>query len=882
MDDLFLIDVSGFIYRAYFAIQGMSSRQGEATAALFGFIRSYFKLTTQFQPKHLVAIFDGPKSKESRTKLYAAYKAHRQVTPPDLIAQILEAEQFCHLMGIPTLSLPGVEADDTIASCVAWARPHAQKIYVCTSDKDLAQLVDAKVNLLNQFKENLIIDEAKAAEQWGVPPSQMVDYLAIVGDTSDNIPGISGFGPKTTVELLKKYGSLEKILAAAHEIGGKKGETLIQEKEAALLCYKLVSLDYALPVPKESDFYALKKPDWHVVRDFFQKKDFLSLLKIIPEEHAPEEDGCHYHTIEDESALDELIHNLSKEKEVCLDTETKGQHPITAEMVGIGFGVTAAHAYYIPLNGKIPRDTIIRKLKPLLEGPAAFYGHNIKFDRHILENEGIHLRHICFDTILASYLLNAHERRHNLDDLSLQYFGKKKIDILSLIGTGKKQITMDLVPIEKVAPYCCEDVEYTLKLKQVLQKELKKRGIDHLLYDIELPLISILADMERRGMYVDVPFLKHLSVDIAKDIQHAASEVFRLAGEEFNINSPKQLGDILFTKLGLPVGRKGKTAPSTGAEILEALAIDFPIAQKILDYRSLEKLRSTYIDTLPEQVNPKTGRIHCTFNQSVAATGRLACQDPNLQNIPVRTPLGKKIREAFRPQEAGWSYVSFDYSQIELRLLAHLTEDEGLLSAFEQGVDVHAYTASTLFEVPMDRVTEEQRRRAKAVNFGVIYGQQAFGLSQGLGISMKDAAAFIEQYYIRYPRVKSYIEHAKNLARRSGKAVTLTGRERLIPEINSTNAFLRAAAERLAINTPLQGTAADIIKIAMLKCARWLEKEKLRSMMILQIHDELIFEAPDEEVEILKTGITPNMEEVFELKVPLTVQISVGKNWKEC
>jgi DNA polymerase-1 len=860
----------------------MSSRQGESTAALFGFIRSYFKLTSQFNPKHLVAIFDGQKSKESRTKLFAAYKAHREITPPDLIAQILEAEHFCRLMGIPTLALPGVEADDTIGACVTWAHERAKKIYVCTSDKDLAQLVDEKVVLLNQFKENLIIDEAGVEAQWGVKPSQMVDYLSIVGDTSDNIPGISGFGPKTAVELLKKYGSLEKILNSAEEIGGKKTETLVREKETALLCQKLVSLDRNVPIPHEGDFYALKKPDWAAVRDFFQKKDFLSLLKTIPEEPSPETSTCHYHTIEDEKALDELIHMLSHEKEVCLDTETKGQHPITAEMVGIGFAKEADAAYYIPLNGSIPRETIIKKLKPLLEGHVAFYGHNIKFDRHILENDGIHLRNICFDTILASYLLNAHERRHNLDDLSLQYFGKKKIDILSLIGTGRKQITMDQVPIEQVAPYCCEDVEYTLKLKKVLSKELKTRGIDHLLYDIELPLIPILSGMERRGVYVDVPFLKHLSVDIAKDIAHAEEEVYTLAGERFNINSPKQLGDILFTKLGLPSGRRGKTAPSTGAEILEALAIDFPIAQKILDYRSLEKLRSTYIDTLPSEVNPKTGRIHCTFNQSVAATGRLACQDPNLQNIPVRTTLGKKIREAFRPQETGWSYVSFDYSQIELRLMAHLTEDEGLLAAFEQGVDIHAYTASTLFGIPMSEVTDEQRRSAKAVNFGVIYGQQAFGLSQGLGISMKDAAKFIEQYYIRYPRVKNYIEHAKNLARKSGKAVTLTGRERLIPEINSSNSFLRAAAERLAINTPLQGTAADIIKIAMLKCSRWLDREKLQSAMILQIHDELIFEAPDEEVEILKKGITPNMEEVFELKVPLTVQISVGKNWKEC
>ena len=572
-----------------------------------------------------------------------------------------------------------------------------------------------------------------------------------------------------------------------------------------------------------------------------------------------------------------------KHKEICFDTETTSENPLRAELVGIGLGAEKGNAFYVPLNGSLNKTIILEKLKPFFESDAlSFFGHNVKYDCHILLNVGINVKNFSFDTILASYILHAHQRRHSLDELSLEHFGKKKIAISDLIGKGKKAITMAEVPIGAVSEYCCEDIEYTFKLKQFLAKEIKERNLEHLLFDIELPLSRVLMKMERKGMFVDVEYLKELSLDIAKEISKLEEHIYSLAGVTFNINSPKQLSDVLFQKLKIPPQKRGKTAPSTSAEVLESLSAEYPIAQKILEYRSLEKLRSTYIDALPHEVNPKTHRIHCSFNQSVAATGRLSCQNPNLQNIPVRTEEGRKVRQAFHPQEKGYSYISFDYSQVELRLLAHLSGDENLIKAFTDDVDVHAFTAAEIFNVPLTDVTNEMRQKAKAVNFGVIYGQQAFGLSKELQIPVKDAAHFINLYFARYKRVKEFIEHTKDLARKSHRAVTLTGRERMIPEINSTNLMLKSAAERLAINTPLQGTAADIIKIAMIRIDSWLAEKQMKSSMVLQIHDELIFEALDSELDVLQEGVKSRMEGVFELKVPLTVQISIGKNWKEC
>ena len=563
--------------------------------------------------------------------------------------------------------------------------------------------------------------------------------------------------------------------------------------------------------------------------------------------------------------------------------ETTHIRPLLAKLVGVGFCFKEGEAYYVPVNGRLGHERVLKALHPLFANPTlGFYGQNIKYDLHVLASEGIGVPNVCFDTILASYLLNTASRRHSLDSLALQYFGKVKTPIKTLIGRGKKEISMDKVPIQQVSDYCCEDVDYTFRLKQIFEKELKKRKLDGLLFDLELPLMTVLAKMERAGMYLDVDRITPISKELYKDRAHLKKEIYKLAGEEFNISSPKQLSHILFEKLGIKPLKKTATGHSTRAEVLETLAKEYPIAERILEYRILDKLLSTYIDTLPGEVNPETGRIHPTFNQSGTTTGRLACQDPNLQNIPVRSEQGRRIREAFRPQKRGWSLLAADYSQVELRLLAHLSEDPRLIKAFKHGEDIHTYTASLVFNVPIDKVTKVQRQQTKAINFGIIYGQQAYGLSQQLHIDVREAADFIEAYFDRYPDVFAFIETCIKEAHKTGKTITMIGRERDIPEINSNNAIVRNASERLAINTPLQGSAADMIKLAMLDIDAKLKKGKMQSIMILQVHDELIFEAPDEELKELKSLVKEAMEHVFSLKVPIVVNLAVGKNWGEC
>lgn len=878
---LYLIDASGFIYRAYFAIQGLSSKQGESTGALYGFIRSYLRLVEQVQPKYIAAIFDAEGNKESRLKIYSEYKAHRKPTPQELIDQILQAQEFCRLAGIPLLAVPGVEADDTIGSVATWAKAQNLDVFICTSDKDMAQLVDDKIKIIQLHKDNLLIDADKAMELYGVAPKQMRDYLAIIGDTSDNVPGISGFGPKTAIGLLNQYGTLENILAAADEIGGKKGQTLKEQKEIALMSQKLVSIDNEVPFPKDIATFELGAIDKPKLWQFLHEKNFNSLLKIAGQQEPANETA--YHTINTQEELDALVKTLENESTICLDTETTDTHPLRAELVGIGLAAKEQDAYYIPLNSALPRSQVLGTLKPFFENSArGFYGHNIKYDLHVMSRAKIDVASVVGDTILSSYLLNAHLRKHSLDELSLTYLGKKKIETQELLGKGKQQITMDMVPIAKVSEYCCEDVACTLKLKALLDGEIAKRGLQTLLETVELPLLVVLKKMEATGIYVEASVLKELSIVVKQQIDTLQEEIYQMAGEPFNLNSPKQLSEILFDKLGIRSMKKGRTMPSTSADVLEGLADEYPIAKKILEYRTLEKLRSTYLEILPQEIHPETGRIHCTFNQSVAATGRLSSQDPNLQNIPVRSELGLKIRSAFRPQNADWSFLSADYSQIELRILAHVSEDEGLLNAFHNNMDVHAYTASEIFHVPLELVSDEMRHQAKAVNFGVIYGQQAFGLSKALGIPMSAAHTFIEAYFRRYKGIKAYIENAKEQAKIAGKAVSLTGRERLLPDINSSNGQLRTQAERLAVNTPFQATAADIIKMAMIEIDRYLTENKMKSRMLLQIHDELVFEVPDAELAQLEAAVRRIMEGVFALKVPLTVKIGIGKNWMEC
>ena len=879
---LYLLDVSGFIFRAYFALPPMNNPKGEPTHALFGFIRSVLKLFKDFSPEHIVAVYDGPDNKKQRQELYEHYKANRTREYADLPEQIERAREFCTLMGIAQIEVPGVEADDAMGSIATWAAQAGLEVYLCTSDKDLCQLVNDHVFVLNPWKENLIIDATQVEEIYGVPPSQIVDLLAIMGDSSDNIPGLSGFGPKTAVPLLKEFGSLENILASPEKVkGAKKQETLRAEAQTALLSKRLATIYTDVDFFKDPRFFATGKPEVAPLKAFYLDMGFSSLARELDALFRVEEKTI-YLLVDTPLGLHELIHKLKQASEIAWDVQATSARPAAADLVGLGFSIEEGEAYYVPVNGELGASVVLHALKPLFEDPnLRFICHNAKYAIHILANVGIQTPNVVFDTILASYLLNSSSRRYSLDHLALQYFGKVKTPLKGLTGTGKKEISIEQVSIAEVCHFSGQNADYSLRLKRVLSPEIAKRGLEPILFDLELPLSKVLFKMERTGVYLDAALIESFSHEVARDLHQTQLEIYALAHEEFNISSPKQLSIILFEKMGIKPIKKTATGHSTNADVLEVLAADHPIAAQLLKFRSLEKLRSTYLETLPHEINPRTGRIHPTFNQFVAATGRLACQDPNLQNIPVRTPQGKRIREAFCPPK-GWSYLAADYSQIELRLLAHLSGDERLIEAFQAGEDIHTYTASLVFGIPLQQVSSTQRHQAKAINFGIIYGQQAYGLSQELGIDVKEALTFIENYFTRYPRVLEFVNTCIETARKEGKAITMIGREREIPEIQSTNTILRNAAERLAVNTPLQGSAADLIKLAMLEIDTLLKQNKMESKMVLQIHDELIFEAPDEELEQLQPLVKKGMEGVFSLKVPLVIDVNVGKNWAEC
>lgn len=893
MKKLYVLDAVNFLFRSYYAIGPMTNPKGESTNALYGFIRSVFKIIKEFSPEHLIAVFDGPDNARSRKELYSEYKAHRTGMPDDLVPQLGWAHDFCEMAGIPYLSVEGVEADDVMGSIAKWSDRKGVETYLCSSDKDLAQMVTDHVFVLNIHKNNLVLDRAKVKEVYDVFPEQIVDYLAMMGDASDNIPGLEGIGPKTASTLLGEFGTLDAILANPEKLKGKKQETFREGKETALLSKQLATIQTDIPFPKDDEFFRLKEPDLHKVKGLYQEMHFMTLLKElqIPEKKSEELDldfgvtdtDVTYTLINDEGELRALIKDLEGKKELSIDTETDSLRVMDAKLVGIGIGDEEGRAWYIPLNGNIEKERVISLFKPLLENPEiGYFGHNIKYDLHILRNHGIDIQNIAFDTMVASYLVAPQKQRHNLDALSLEFFGKVKTPISDLIGKGKKQITMLDVPLEKAASYCCEDVDYTFRLKKKLEKEVEKEGLQQLLQTLELPLIPVLLQMEEKGIFIDVDKMGRMHHDLEGKLETLKGAIYEMAGETFNLNSPKQLGIVLFEQLEIRPAKKTATGYSTGADVLDGLRETHPIIEKVLEYRGLEKLRSTYVDTLPTQVSPNTGRIHCTFNQSVAATGRLSCQDPNLQNIPIRTDEGRKIRDAFIPQKSGWSFLAADYSQIELRLLAHLSGDPTLIKAFNEGEDIHAYTASLVYGIPLEEVTSKMRYAAKAVNFGILYGQGPFGLSKEIGIPVEEAKAFIKTYFERYGQVRDYLEACKTSAREKGYSLTLLGRKRPIPEMNSKNAFIRQAAERLAVNTPLQGTAADLIKMAMIEIQQTLENKALEGYMVLQIHDELVFELPDHEVERLTQIVKGLMEGVMQLKIPLVVDISIGKNWGAC
>lgn len=887
MKKIYILDAINYLFRSYYAIGPMTNPKGQSTNALYGFIRSVQKVIKEFSPDHLVCVFDGRKGKESRKAIYTEYKAHREEGPLDFYPQIEAAFSFCHMAGIPALQIEQYEADDTMASIARWAEDRGATVYICTSDKDLFQLVDDSTFVLNVHKDNLLIDSEKVKEIFGVTPNQMLDFLAIMGDASDNIPGIEGFGPKTASSLLQKFGTLDELLKHPEQVGGKKGDVLKEQKERALLSRKLATLDLTVHFPKDENFFKLKSPNLDLLKEFYHEMKFSTLLKELESsdetllEMHEDEKEIEYTLIDSEEKLLQVLKILSKVNPICIDTETTFDHPLLAELVGIGLGFEPKKAWYIPFLGPIDKNKIKELLTPLIN-EKEFYGQNIKFDLHVLSTHGLLINKVCFDTMVASYLLTPQNRRHNLDELSLERFNKKKIPIESLVGEGRKRISMKEVSLAKISEYCCEDVDYTCRLYQLFNKELKKNDLDEVFFEIEVPLIPVLAKMERHGIFLDTHKITEIASLLQQELQELEQKIYKEVGKEFNLNSPKQLSEILYDHLGLQPSRKKGSANSTAAKILEELAEETPIVSTILEYRGLEKLRSTYTETLISQVNPHTKRIHCTFNQSVAATGRLSCQDPNLQNIPIRSERGRKIREGFKPQKEGWVYLSADYSQIELRLLAHFCKDPELIKAFRSNEDIHAYTASVIYQVPLNEVTKEMRSAAKAVNFGILYGQGPYGLSKVLSISTKQAQKIIETYFARYSHVKEYLDQCIKNVQKTGYAITLTGRKRPIPEITNKNAIIRNAAERLAVNTPLQGTNADIIKKAMIEIDKEIIKNNLEGYMILQIHDELLFEVPTHEIEFFKKMIKEKMEHAVNLIVPLTVNISIGKNWGEC
>lgn len=889
MEKIFILDALGYLFRSYYAIRNLSRKTGESTNALYGFVRSVLKVIQDFNPTYLVAVFDGPHNTKKRAALYPDYKANRLHPPEDLPYQLDWAYEFCELANIPRLRIPEVEADDVMATLAIWASKNKHQVYICSSDKDLFQLVNEQIFIVNTNKDNLIYHPKDVKEHYGVWPSQIRDYLAIVGDSSDNVPGIKGFGPKTAQSLLEQSQTLDELIAFPEKYLNDKKLAVFQSHLPLLeISRALVTLDTDIDIPHDLSFYKLNPPQSDRLRIFFEDMNFKSLASefqqsmVAPAPILPTETR-ETPVVNDSALLDKLIQELSVQSEICFDTETTGLHPISAEIVGLGVGYAEDKIWYIPFNDRINREELIHKLKPLFENPRiGFYGHNVKYDLHILKNAGIDVCNVCGDTVLLSYLLTPNLRQHSLDDLSLEYFHHQKISITHLIGTGKAQKSMLEVPILDVANYCGEDVLMTLKLKEVLEEKVKEQSLFSVYQNIELPLVKVLFGMERYGIFIDCDQLNQLKHTLSQRLVCLQEEVYKLAGEHFNLNSTKQLAEILFQKLAINPSRKTKTGFSTSADALEELQSEHPIIEKIIEYRTLEKLRSTYIESLIEETYDKTKRVHCSFNQTITATGRLSCQSPNLQNIPIKTEQGREVREAFRPQKEGWSYLSADYSQIELRLLAHYSEDETLLNIFKQNGDVHTITAAKIFNIPQNEVKSEHRSLAKAVNFGILYGQQAFGLSKQLRISLSQAKDFINAYFKQYPKVSEYINACIHKAEQLQYTESLFGRKRPLPEINSKNKLLKQAADRLAINSPFQGTNADIIKLAMIKIDKLLSTQNKKSFMLLQIHDELLFECLDSEVEEISYHVKQIMENIVSLKVPLTVNLKIGKNWKEC
>lgn len=886
--DFILIDGSSFLYRAFHALPPLHNSKGAPTGAIYGFIAMLKKLLNEFHPEFIAVVFDA-KGKTFRDDLYEAYKAHRPKMPDDLQLQIEPLHQLIHAFGIPLLSVEGCEADDVIGTLVAQAIKRSCRCLIATSDKDMAQLVEGEQVVLLNTMTHVVLDEEGVKEKFGVPPTLIIDYLTLVGDSVDNVPGVPNVGPKTAAKWIQSYGDLDGIIKNAEKISGKVGENLRASIEQFPLSKQLLKIKQDVDLP--CIFSDLKKSDENksVLIKLFQELEFKSWLKeLLEHSNETHTKSKNYQFITDEKSFNGVLKKIEATDLVAFDTETTSLDFLSAELVGISFSMDANEGFYIPIGHQknivaqqLDRNYVLMKLKSWFENPERKkIGHNLKYDLNILLNYQITIKGMTFDTLLESYVLQT-STRHDMDSLALKYLGHKTITFEDIAGKGKHQLTFDQIPLDIATEYAAEDADITLQLHEYLWPKIKEnKNLRTVFESIEMPLMRVLAKMERRGVLIDPELLKQQSESLKSKINLLEEKIFYEAGLNFNLNSPKQLQEILYERMGIPVLEKTPTGQASTAEsVLQELANNYEIAARILEYRSLSKLKSTYTDKLPLQIHPTTGRVHTSYNQAVVATGRLSSTDPNLQNIPIRTEEGRKIREAFIAPK-GFQLVSADYSQIELRIMAHLSDDARLKEAFHDHEDIHSATASEIFGVPIEQVSGEQRRRAKAINFGLIYGMSSFGLAKQIDVSREDAQAYIDKYFQRYPGVKNYMDSIRAFAHEHQYVETIYGRRLYLPDINAQNMQRRKAAERAAINAPMQGSAADMIKLAMIATDKWLTQSDIHAHMLMQVHDELVFEVEEKKISEFVKMLESLMCENSVLKVPVTVEIGVGNNWR--
>jgi DNA polymerase-1 len=887
LSQLYIIDASSYIYRAYYAIRHLSNSRGQACNAVFGFTKMLLKVVRDYTPEELVVVYDA-KGPTFRHKLYPEYKANRAKMPDDLVEQIPLIKQVVAGFRFPTLEVEGFEADDIIASIVHHYSDREVPVTIVSGDKDLMQLISDKVTMLDTMKDK-VFDLDAVAERFGGGPEKVVEVQALAGDSSDNVPGVPGIGEKTARDLIGRFGTLENLLANLDEVPGeKRREKLKEYAEQARLSRELVSLRHDLDLNLKDRKFSIPQPDRKALARIFHELEFKQLYEEFGEKESEPEQELDYVCVTGMETLEQMMMALKQAEYFSLDTETTSLEAMRAELVGLSFSVKAAQGWYVPIGHRdipeaadqLERTTVLETLRPLLEDEKhAKVGQNIKYDALVLRRAGIELQGICADTMLQSYLLFPASRSHGLDSMAQEHLQHRMLEYSEVVGSGKKQKSFAEVPLAQATRYAVEDSDYTLRLYEYFTPKFDPE-VKQLLQEVEVPLLGVLIDMEWEGVRLDCERLNALSAEFGERMAELEQHIYTEAGTEFNLNSPKQLGEVLFGKLGLPRGKKTKTGWSTAVDVLTPLAEEHEIVAWILEYRSISKLKGTYTDALPRLIHPETGKIHTSFNQTVTATGRLSSSNPNLQNIPIRGSYGPQIREAFIPED-GNLLLSADYSQIELRLMAHMADDSGMIQAFNEREDIHQRTAQQIFNVFGEMVSDDMRRYAKTINFGLLYGMGAYSLSRELGISTAEAKEYIDSYFARYPQVLEFFERQKEQARKNLHVKTLLGRQCAIPDINSRNRQVRSNAERNAVNYAVQGSAADIIKVAMVRVRAEMQRKGLKSRMLLQVHDELVFDVPKAEQHQMETLVRGVMENVMELKVPLDVSLGWGKNWAE-